>query len=233
MTRVLQLSAAAILAAAALVTGASGDSPLTAAVKARDVAAVRVLIKSGADVNVRAGDGSTPLLWAAHNASAEIARALIRAIAEGVIGFEVVPPHRVHFANPEGERLLGVQETQAIGLPLADLIELRPEPDSCCRSIDDWTHCPAGGEFEATLRTAAHPGGFSAALTFAPVVEDGASLAVLTLRDIRQRRLTEEKLRLSDKVFEFSAEAIVITDAVGRILADAAKKSVEVARKGK
>src|SRR5678815_4571392 len=42
---------------------------------------VRALIKSGADVNARSGDGSTPLLWAVHNSSDDIARALIAAKA--------------------------------------------------------------------------------------------------------------------------------------------------------
>lgn len=81
MARVLQASAAIVLAAAVLVTvaGASGDTPLTQAVKAGNVQAVRALITSGADVNVRSGDGSTPLLWAAHRSSPEIARALVAA----------------------------------------------------------------------------------------------------------------------------------------------------------
>jgi ankyrin repeat protein len=81
MVRALQAFAAGVLIAAVLVTivGASGDAPLVKAVKAGDVQAVRALIKSGADVNVRAGDGSTPLLWAAHGSSVDIARALIGA----------------------------------------------------------------------------------------------------------------------------------------------------------
>jgi ankyrin repeat protein len=48
----------------AVVVGA-GDSALTKAVKAGDLQAVRALVKQGAVVNVRSGDGSTPLLWAA------------------------------------------------------------------------------------------------------------------------------------------------------------------------
>jgi ankyrin repeat protein len=81
MTRILQVSAACLLAAVVVVTVAlaAGDSPLTQAVKAGDVQAVRVLITSGADVNVRSGDGSTPLLWAVHHATPEIARALTAA----------------------------------------------------------------------------------------------------------------------------------------------------------
>jgi ankyrin repeat protein len=81
MSRVVQVSAACLLGAALLVTvaRANGDAPLTKAVKAGDVAAVRALLKPGADVNVRSGDGSTPLLWAVNHANAEIARLLIAA----------------------------------------------------------------------------------------------------------------------------------------------------------
>ena len=95
MTRVLQASAAYLLAAAVFVTVgvANGDAPLTAAVKAGDVSAVRALIKSGADVNARGGDGSTPLLWAAHQSHPEIARALIAAGAtvDAVNDYGVTP----------------------------------------------------------------------------------------------------------------------------------------------
>jgi len=48
-------------------------------VKAGDLQAVRALIKQGADVNVKSGDGSTPLLWAADGGEHEIARVLIAA----------------------------------------------------------------------------------------------------------------------------------------------------------
>jgi uncharacterized protein len=79
MDRVAKGCAVGLLAVAVFVAvaSASGDSPLTKAVKANDIQAVRVLVKSGTDVNVRSGDGSTPLLWAANNGSVEIARLLI------------------------------------------------------------------------------------------------------------------------------------------------------------
>jgi ankyrin repeat protein len=81
MARVLRGVSAAFLGAVSLLTvlGASGDSALTQAVKAGDTAAVRALIRSGADVNARAGDGATPLLWAVHGGHLEIARALVDA----------------------------------------------------------------------------------------------------------------------------------------------------------
>jgi len=81
MARVLQASAASLLAAAVFVSivGASGDAPLTQAVKTGDLAAVRTLVASGADVDVRSGDGSTPLLWATQRADVAAARALVAA----------------------------------------------------------------------------------------------------------------------------------------------------------
>jgi ankyrin repeat protein len=71
-----------VFAALSGIVGAAGDSALTRAVKARDLAAVRTLLTARADVNVRSGDGSTPLLWAAHAGDGAIARALIAAGAD-------------------------------------------------------------------------------------------------------------------------------------------------------
>jgi diguanylate cyclase (GGDEF)-like protein/PAS domain S-box-containing protein len=149
----------------------------------------------------------------------DLARALIRAIGEGVIGFEEHAPHRILFVNPHAEQLLGVSEAEARGRGLGELLEVTSEPGGCCATIADWSRCPEGGIFEAKVRTRIRPAGFPAALAFAPVADGGDGLAVLTLQDISARRLVEEKLRLSDKVFEYSAEAIVITDAEVRILA--------------
>jgi uncharacterized protein len=83
MTRVVHLSVACLLAAAVFVTvtRAAGDGPVTKAVKAEDLQAVRALIKAGTDVNAKSPDGSTPLLWAAERSAHEIAQALIAAKA--------------------------------------------------------------------------------------------------------------------------------------------------------
>jgi ankyrin repeat protein len=95
MDRVVTGCAVGLLAVAVFVAvaSASGDSPLTKAVKANDVQAVRVLMKSGTDVNVRSGDGSTPLLWAANNGSVEIARLLIanKAAVDAANDFGITP----------------------------------------------------------------------------------------------------------------------------------------------
>jgi ankyrin repeat protein len=95
MARVLMGCAVGLLAVAVFVAvpSASGDSPLTKAVKANDTQAVRTLVKTGADVNVRSGDGSTPLLWAANNGSVEIARLLIanKAVVDAANDFGITP----------------------------------------------------------------------------------------------------------------------------------------------
>ena len=83
MSRVLKACVVSLAAAAvfATIAGAAGDSLLVKAVKAGDTETVRKLLKSGADVNARSGDGSSPLLWAVHSSNVEIARALIAAKA--------------------------------------------------------------------------------------------------------------------------------------------------------
>jgi ankyrin repeat protein len=76
---VVLLSLAVLLVS--MVRGA-GDSAITKAVKGGDLATVRKLIASRADVNAPSGDGSTPLLWAVHNSDVEMTRALIAAGAK-------------------------------------------------------------------------------------------------------------------------------------------------------
>jgi ankyrin repeat protein len=84
MARLMRLCVVLLSVALLLVTivRGAGDSPVTKAVKAGDLAAVRKLVAARADVNVTSGDGSTPLLWAAHKSDTEIARVLIAAGAK-------------------------------------------------------------------------------------------------------------------------------------------------------
>src|SRR6185295_6313356 len=95
MARVLRLFT--LFASVALLVApfvrARADNPLTKAARADDMASVRKLIESRADVNAQAGDGSTPLLWAAHNLSTDMARALLAAGAKPDIAnnFGVTP----------------------------------------------------------------------------------------------------------------------------------------------
>jgi uncharacterized protein len=71
---------AIVLSAASLRAG-SPDLRLVEAAKKADLAAVRTLLKQGADVNARTSDGATPLHWAAYRDQAEILQLLIRSSA--------------------------------------------------------------------------------------------------------------------------------------------------------
>lgn len=84
MTRVRRLLIVVLSVGVLLITivGAGGDSPVTKAVKAGDLAAVRKLIAARADVNVLSGDGSAPLLWAVHSSDINMVQVLIAAGAK-------------------------------------------------------------------------------------------------------------------------------------------------------
>jgi len=84
MTRVPRFLVALVSMAVLLVSivRAAGDGPVTKAVKDGDLAGLRKLIASRADVNAASSDGSTALLWAAYNNDADMSRALIAAGAK-------------------------------------------------------------------------------------------------------------------------------------------------------
>src|SRR5688572_29296977 len=78
MTRAPQFIVAIVLMQATL-AAAGADARLIKAVRSKDVATVRALIKQRVDVNAPLGDGATALHWAAHVDDLTIADLLIRA----------------------------------------------------------------------------------------------------------------------------------------------------------
>jgi ankyrin repeat protein len=76
--RIRQLGAALLVATTAFAGAASGQAAAEAA-RQNDLAAVRALVKQGADVNAALGDGMTALHWAAVNGNAELAEVLVYA----------------------------------------------------------------------------------------------------------------------------------------------------------
>jgi diguanylate cyclase (GGDEF)-like protein/PAS domain S-box-containing protein len=153
----------------------------------------------------------------------ELSRALLSAVPDGVIGIEADLPHRVRFLNPGAQRLLGIGERNVIGHPLESFLELVHD-DEAEEGMDGLSlaariQCAQSGSFQALVHTPQHPRPFPAAFFLSRVPGfDEAGLAVLTMQDISLRRLAERKLKLSDTVFENSAEAILICDAGGVIL---------------
>lgn len=76
--RVVSL-ASCLLLAASLTAASAPESPVADAAMRRDAAAVKQLLKQGADVNAAQGDGMTALHWAAMHNDAELARMLLYA----------------------------------------------------------------------------------------------------------------------------------------------------------
>jgi ankyrin repeat protein len=73
------LAGMAIAACFSVALGAAQASGIVEAAKQRDIDAVRVLIKDGADVNAAQGDGSTALHWAARSGKADLVQMLLYA----------------------------------------------------------------------------------------------------------------------------------------------------------
>jgi ankyrin repeat protein len=73
---------AAVLCAA---PARAADSPIASAARADDLATVKQLIASRADVNLPAADGSTALLWAAYNSDLAMVGALLAAHADASV----------------------------------------------------------------------------------------------------------------------------------------------------
>ncbi len=157
----------------------------------------------------------------------ELSQALLAAMPDGVVGIESEFPHRVRFLNPGARLLLGVGERSAIGQPLTSFLELVDDDlggddlheEMSALSLSARIQCAENGFFQASVRTIMRKAVFPAAFYVSRVPGfDEAGLSVLTLQDISQRRLSERKLKLSDTVFEHSAEAILICNADGVIL---------------
>src|SRR5437867_4478481 len=93
-TRIVGLSAAIVMIAAALAS-AAGDARLAAAMKINDKAAARQLLKQRADVNTADVEGMTALHWAAHWNDLDTAKLLIRAgaSAKAANRYGVTPLH--------------------------------------------------------------------------------------------------------------------------------------------
>jgi ankyrin repeat protein len=74
--RGLRVSAYGALVATVLLSGPPGDTRVADAARQNDVAAVRSLLREGADVNAAQADGMTALHWAARNDDAEMVKVL-------------------------------------------------------------------------------------------------------------------------------------------------------------
>lgn len=142
-------------------------------------------------------------------------RDLVRTIGEGVLACEAAFPHHVRYLNPAAESALGHVESGIAGRRLADVIQPRitedDHPDGLLAKLAEMQ--PLEMMVTTPWREAAFPVAFVSAR---PVT--GKNLVVLTFRDIGAEWEAHENLRLAEEVFEYSPEAILVTDGAGTIL---------------
>jgi len=163
--------------------------------------------------------------------ASELSQRIVRAIGEGVIGVEDEAPHRIRFLNPAAEQLLNVRDADVIGQPLDDVVlVVADEVDAI--DTEDAADTRAGETLFSRLadkpgidvvirspgRDLPFPAAFSASRAMDNGGLDDRGLVVLTVQDVSRRWQSEEQLRLAEQVFEYSPEAILVTDGDGTIL---------------
>lgn len=134
--------------------------------------------------------------------SIQVSRALTEAMGMGVIGADA--EHRVIFANPEAQKLLGIGEEEMLGRKLDDVVRavtgegcvLTDATCPCWKSIDagqpyqteDWSFSRRDG------------GRFPVSLVIAPLPEDATPTgSVLSFQDITARKQAEQALLDADR----------------------------------
>jgi diguanylate cyclase (GGDEF)-like protein/PAS domain S-box-containing protein len=141
-----------------------------------------------------------------------VARELVHAVGDCVVAYDLRSPHRIRFVNAAAEALIGQHEADLVGHPLSDA--LRPfaadARDLLARLADE-------GAFETLATGNWNPVPFPVALLAArPVAALG--LGLLSFREAGTEWRLREDAQLAEQVFQYSPEAIMVTDADGTIL---------------
>lgn len=134
--------------------------------------------------------------------SIQVSRALTEAMGMGVIGADV--EHRVIFANPEAQKLLGIGEEEMLGCKLDDVV--RAVTGEGCVLTDAtclcWNLIDAGQPYQTEDWTFARRDGsrFPVSLVIAPLPEDATpTRSVLSFQDISVRKRSEQALLDADR----------------------------------
>ena len=145
----------------------------------------------------------------------ELLASLVQSLPVALVA--LAPDHSVRLWNPAAERLFGWRAEEVMGLPCpllareqwADFERLAGDI-AAGRSVGDIETVrqkKSGDPLDVSLHVAALRG------------RDGQPDGLLCLMtDIRERRRSERRLQLSDKVFQNTQEGIVVTDGKGSII---------------
>jgi diguanylate cyclase (GGDEF)-like protein/PAS domain S-box-containing protein len=148
-------------------------------------------------------------------------QAILGSAGEGILGID--RKGAIAFANPAAAGMLGWSEDQLVGQPLQGLLGtagpdgrgLAAESSPFGRVLVDGVRRQSQEECFRRRDGA----DFAVEYTVAPVCHaDIISGAVIVFRDVTDRQLRENQLRLAAKVFEASHDATLITDQKWRIL---------------
>ncbi len=133
---------------------------------------------------------------------------------------------RITFLNEAAEKILGVTAKEAIGKIAHDLFHVHYDANGCPVVIED---CPIrtvthqGDVYESEdeyFRRASDQQLVPVQVTSAQFIVAGEPMGSITIfRDITQRKLDEERLRLSDIVFSNTQEGVVVTGPDLQVLA--------------
>lgn len=143
---------------------------------------------------------------------ASSAQALLAGVADALLGLDA--QGRIVWANMEADFLFGQGDRKLVGHQLHGLL-----PPDLSSEISCAMKKPArsSARFSGRMHTER---GSSACIECTVKTFDSPSLhAVVQLRDVTEQRAREAALQLSAKVFEYSGEAIMITDSEDRIMA--------------
>ncbi|MGN6580420.1 MAG: putative bifunctional diguanylate cyclase/phosphodiesterase [Bordetella sp.] len=120
--------------------------------------------------------------------------------------------------NPAAEKMFGYMAGEIIGQPVQKLFpeHLRSEEEHIIAQIVAGKRV---AHFE-TLRLRKDGSTFPASITVSPICDESGKIIAASkiVRDITLRRALEDQMRLSETVFNFASEAIIVADADGRFI---------------
>lgn len=136
---------------------------------------------------------------AARGRANALSRALTDAVSEGLIGVDAA--HRVVFANPKAQELLGIAESAMLDRQLDDVVQARTTTgealtDDICPA---WSLIAAGQGFQTDDWSFRRGDGsrFPVSLAIAPLDRQPDAGSVLSFQDITLRKQMEERLALA------------------------------------
>ncbi len=153
-------------------------------------------------------------------AAEERSRLLLESVGEGIFGLDV--EGRINFFNPAGAAMLNRQPEELIGQEVCILINHHDHDKSGCLK----EKCPLRKEFvqERQVHRADErfwrkdAGLFSVEFSSHPIWKEQQLIgSVVVFRDITERLLIEQKIRILSSAVEQSPVSIVITDPKARI----------------